>query len=74
MCTRSRVHGRAIILAIIIFLWRIRCCRGTTTTTPCDVVADGRELLCRGASLFSVRPIYDVDALRAVIPENVTKM
>lgn len=73
MCTRSRVHGGAIILAIIILLWRIRCCR-STTPDACNVAADGRELLCRGASLFSVRPIYDVDVLRAVIPDNVTKM
>ncbi|XP_032663831.1 lutropin-choriogonadotropic hormone receptor isoform X1 [Odontomachus brunneus] len=73
MCTRSRVHGRAIILAIIILLWRIRCCR-STTPDACNVAADGRELLCRGASLSSVRPIYDVDVLRAVIPDNVTKI
>ncbi|XP_014483858.1 PREDICTED: lutropin-choriogonadotropic hormone receptor isoform X2 [Dinoponera quadriceps] len=72
MCTRFCAYGRAIILAII-FLWRIRYCR-SIAPDACNVVADGRELLCRGASLFSVRPIHDVNVLRAVVSDNVTKI
>ncbi|XP_072757310.1 thyrotropin receptor isoform X2 [Anoplolepis gracilipes] len=80
MCTRPRRSGRAVILAIIIlFLSRIRCCRsgGTTdaVTPACNVTADGRELLCRGADLLSVEPIYNVDLSRATaVPVNITKI
>ncbi|EZA47997.1 Lutropin-choriogonadotropic hormone receptor [Ooceraea biroi] len=75
MCTRFHRSGRAVILAII---WQICCCRSTldSNVTPCNVTADGRELLCRGADLFSIGPIDDRDELsrRAVALVNVTKI
>ncbi|XP_050450459.1 lutropin-choriogonadotropic hormone receptor-like isoform X1 [Cataglyphis hispanica] len=79
MCTRPRRSGRAVISAIIIFfIWRIRCCRSGTAdavTPACNVTADGRELLCRGADLLSVEPIYNVDLSRVIaVPVNVTKI
>ncbi|XP_070150452.1 lutropin-choriogonadotropic hormone receptor isoform X2 [Polyergus mexicanus] len=79
MCTRPRRSGRAVISAIIIlFLWRIRCCRSGTAdavTPACNVTADGRKLLCRGADLLSVEPIYNVDLSRVIaVPVNVTKI
>jgi len=74
MCTRSRRSGIAVILTIILF-WRIRCCwSGAPDVIPCNVIADGRELLCRNADLLSVEPIYDIDLLKAIVPANVTKM
>lgn len=74
MCTRSRRSEIAVILAIILF-WRIRYCRSDAPdVTPCNVIADGRELLCRGADLFSVGPIYNVDPLKPIVPVNITKM
>lgn len=80
MCTRPRRSGRAVISAIIVLLlWRIRCCRSDiaddAVTPACNVTADGRELVCRGADLLTVEAIYDVDLSRAVdVPVNVTKM
>lgn len=77
MCTRSRPSGIAVILAIILLLlWRIRCCRtGPADLIPCNVVADGRELFCRGAGLLSVQLVYDVHLFKPrVLAVNVTKM
>ncbi|XP_018373386.1 PREDICTED: lutropin-choriogonadotropic hormone receptor isoform X2 [Trachymyrmex cornetzi] len=75
MCTRSRRCGIAVILAIILFL-RIRCCQsGALDVTPCNVIADGRELLCRGANLFSIELISDIHlSSKAIVPVNVTKI
>ncbi|XP_071567129.1 uncharacterized protein Rk isoform X2 [Temnothorax nylanderi] len=80
MCTRSRRSGIPVILAIILF-WRVCCCRSggpgpgpDTIPGPCNVVADGRELLCRGNDLLSVQLIYDVDSLKAIVPVNVTRI
>ncbi|XP_039306048.1 lutropin-choriogonadotropic hormone receptor isoform X2 [Solenopsis invicta] len=75
MCTRPRRSGIAVILAWIVLFWRIRCCQcGIPYVTPCNVVADGRELLCRGADLLSLEPIFDVDPLKAIVPVNITKI
>ncbi|XP_011860630.1 PREDICTED: lutropin-choriogonadotropic hormone receptor [Vollenhovia emeryi] len=71
MCTRSRRNGIAVVLLAI-----IHCCRSGTPehVIPCNVVAEGRELLCRGANLLVVQLIYDVDLLKAIVPVNVTKI
>ncbi|XP_012214508.2 lutropin-choriogonadotropic hormone receptor isoform X2 [Linepithema humile] len=77
MCTRPRRSGRAVISAIILF-WRICCCPCDVTDTPppapCNVIADGRELHCRGADLLAVGGIYDADLLRTAVPINITKI
>lgn len=81
MCTRSRRSGNSgiavCILAWIILFWRIRCCRSDAPDvipSSCNVIADGRELLCRGADLLSIELVYNVDLLKTIVPANVTKI
>ncbi|XP_029163708.1 lutropin-choriogonadotropic hormone receptor isoform X2 [Nylanderia fulva] len=74
MCTRSCRRGviSAWIISIIsLILLRWSATAGSAITPACNVTADGRELLCRGADLFSVEPIRNVHLLRTV---NVTKI